>query len=121
MEDQPKDRCCSRGKWIFFPLIGIAAVFLFSGIVMLLWNAILPDLIRVNPICYWQAMGLLILSKILFGGFRGFHRGHRPWRHMARHEHWRYHWMAMSEEERAKFMEGWKSCGCCSEEPKKES
>ncbi|RZK44891.1 MAG: hypothetical protein EOO94_04835, partial [Pedobacter sp.] len=43
-----------------------------SYIVMLLWNMILPAAITgVNPINFWQALGLLVLSKILFGGFHG--------------------------------------------------
>ncbi|MCH5688999.1 hypothetical protein LWM68_34950 [Niabella sp. W65] len=69
-----------RRKWaaakILMVLCGIAAVFLFSAIVMLLWNAVLPDVLPVKPVSYWQAMGILVLSKILFGGFGGG-RGHK--------------------------------------------
>ncbi|OIQ15799.1 MAG: hypothetical protein BM557_10890 [Flavobacterium sp. MedPE-SWcel] len=52
---------------LFVPLI-IGLIFGISALVMWLWNAILPDLIGVNEVGYWQAMGLLLLSKILFGG-----------------------------------------------------
>ena len=36
---------------------------------MLIWNAVLPDLLNTNTITYWQSIGLLVLSKILFGRF----------------------------------------------------
>jgi hypothetical protein len=41
---------------------------LFSGAVMLLWNAIMPNIIGANSIGYLQAAGLLALCRILFGG-----------------------------------------------------
>ena len=49
------------------PLIFLAVAL----IVMWLWNCILPEVVGVKSINYWQAMGILVLSKILFGGFRG--------------------------------------------------
>ncbi|HHB52318.1 MAG TPA: hypothetical protein ENK75_04655 [Saprospiraceae bacterium] len=54
-----------RNKKAFFPLMFITLIFVISGVLMFLWNAILPDLIGVNSISYWQSMGLLILSRIL--------------------------------------------------------
>jgi hypothetical protein len=36
---------------------------------MSLWNCLLPEILGVKSITFWQAMGILILSKILFGGF----------------------------------------------------
>ncbi|MEZ4801286.1 MAG: hypothetical protein R2797_00835 [Gelidibacter sp.] len=55
----------------FFFVIPIAILFAISAIVMWLWNSLLPEIIGVKAITYWQAMGILILSKILFGGFHG--------------------------------------------------
>jgi hypothetical protein len=61
----------------FVKLLGIAAIFLlFSGLAMLLWNAVMPNIIGANSISYLQAAGLLALCRILFGGmalggFRG--------------------------------------------------
>jgi hypothetical protein len=53
----------------FVKLLGILAIFLlFSGAVMLLWNAIMPNIIGANSIGYLQAAGLLALCRILFGG-----------------------------------------------------
>ena len=56
----------------FLIVIACVAIFFFvTAIVMWLWNCILPEIIGVKIINYWQAMGILVLSKILFGGFRG--------------------------------------------------
>ena len=51
-------------------------VFAFIGgeIVMLLWNWLLPPLFGVPYVGFWQALGLLALCRILFGGF-GLHGG----------------------------------------------
>lgn len=58
-----------KKKAPFMVLFGIAAVAGITAVVMLLWNAILPEVTGVKVINYWQAMGILVLSKILFGGF----------------------------------------------------
>ena len=55
-----------RFFWLAIPLM-LAGL---TGVVMLLWNAILPDLFQVNRISYFQALGLLVLCRILLGGFR---------------------------------------------------
>jgi hypothetical protein len=94
-----------RKKAIAFPLLFVAAFFAFSAIVMLLWNAILPSITHVSNISYWQAAGLLLLCRILFGGMPfgrgGRFRGGTP-------QHIREKLMNMSDEERAKFKEEWK-------------
>lgn len=54
---------------LLFFLLPIAVLFAVTGIVMGLWNILLPEILGVKPISYWQAMGILVLSKILFGGF----------------------------------------------------
>ena len=96
-----------RGLKRFFvlPLIIIVAVLLISAVVMLLWNAILPELLNVHPIGYWQAVGLLILCKILFGGFGPRRHGGAP---PSRRMHWSDKWSGMTEEEKARFKEEWK-------------
>ena len=61
-----------RKKFIWIPIAILGFIALGAGVVMLLWNAILPDLIAgVGQLSYFKAMGLLILCKILFGGFKG--------------------------------------------------
>ncbi len=88
-----------------------AAFLLLGAAVMLLWNAILPEVTSARPLSYWQALGLLALSRILFGGFRFGRPGGAPEYWQKRRE-WREKWMNMSQEERARFREAWrKRCG----------
>jgi hypothetical protein len=71
----------NRGKGFFIFMAVIAGIFGLTAVVMLLWNAVLPGLIPVTAIGFWQAMGLLALCKILFGGFRfGGPRGSSRWK-----------------------------------------
>jgi len=58
-------------KYAGFGVLGIAAVFGFTYVVMLLWNALIPELFNGPELAYWQTLGLLILSKILFSGIGG--------------------------------------------------
>jgi hypothetical protein len=58
-------------KVIGIIILAIVGVFVFGSIVMLLWNALMPVIFHLPIISFWQALGLLILTKILFGGFRG--------------------------------------------------
>jgi hypothetical protein len=63
--------------------------FLFGWLVELLWNRLMPDLFGIKEITYWQAFGIVILAKILFGGpGKGFHHPghhHRHWMKLRRH------------------------------------
>jgi hypothetical protein len=90
-------------RWIVFAL---AIATLLSFIVMQLWNHLLPEIAGVRTITFWQALGLLILSKILFGGFR--RPGPPPWAWKRRMSE---RWEKMTPEEREKFRAGWGRCG----------
>src|SRR2546430_12567255 len=65
-------------KVALFLTIAIAG---FGQAVLHLWNWLMPGLFGLHSINFWQAVGLMALSWILFGGWRGFHRrpgsGHR--------------------------------------------
>jgi len=74
------------------------AILAVTTLVMLLWNALLPVIFGVKAIGFLQALGLLILCKILFGSFGG----HRMLGHGGREM--RERWMAMSPEEREAFI-----------------
>jgi hypothetical protein len=92
-------------KVLKFAVFAALAVAVASFIVMQLWNWILPPVAGWHQITYWQALGLLVLSKILFGGFRGAGRSHWRRRMMER-------WEQMTPEEREKFREGMRArCG----------
>lgn len=64
-------------------LIFLAFTAAITGLTMLLWNLLIPVIFGGIMINYWQALGLLILGRILFGGF-GF-------QHFAHHLHSRHH------------------------------
>ena len=82
---------------LFIPLV----VGLLAAAVMLLWNAILPEVLGVRRVSYGQALGLLVLSRILFGGSGG--GGSPPWKKYRR----RGRWAQMSDEEKARMREAW--------------
>ncbi len=89
--------------WVFKAgkmMILFAGFVLLAGVaVMLLWNALIPTIFDVARITWIQAIGLLILARILVGGRSGWHRG----------SHWRKRWESrmanMSPEERKKWKE----------------
>src|SRR5271167_946625 len=85
-------------KFVLFAALFVAV---FSLIVMSLWDWLMPALFGWRLISYWQAMGILILSKILLGGFRGRPGRHWYWRHRMMER-----WEQMTPEEREKFREG---------------
>jgi len=102
-----------RGPRKFFVFLFFAAVaaFALGGIVMLLWNAILPALLNISSISYWQAVGLLLLCKILFGSFRPAPGGRRsPFGGPP--AHLREKFMNMNVEQKEQFKQQWQDwCG----------
>ena len=79
----------------------IAVVALVPFVVMLLWNALIPSIAGLSVISYWQALGLFVLCRILFGGFRFGGRHHRRFHDNPMHEKWKN----MTDEERKEFIE----------------
>ena|ERR1700730_1966700 len=90
-------------KFIGFVALATAAIFVFSFFVMYLWNETLPALFHFPLINLWQALDLLLLSRLLFGGFRGAWAGRQHWKNRIQKK-----WMNMSPEEKGKFQEEWK-------------
>jgi hypothetical protein len=84
-----------------FVLFAAAALVVIGFIVMSLWNWLMPSLFGWSIISFWQALGLLVLCRILFGGFRGRPAGHMYWRRRMMER-----WEQMTPEEREKFREG---------------
>jgi hypothetical protein len=98
-----------RKKWLYkapgILLIVIAAVAVCGWIVQSLWNWLIPAIVGGHVITFWQAIGILLLCKLLFGGFRG--RGGMHWRHRMGER-----WDKMSPQEREKFRAAIRSrCG----------
>lgn len=100
----------NRKKLFFIPLGIIAFVALAGLVIMSLWNALMPVIFHLGAITFWQAIGLFILSKILFGfgkGGSGF-RGRGPWMRQRMEERFKN----MTPEEREKFKAKWEQrCG----------
>lgn len=77
-----------RRYWIYRGLkmafFFVLAIIVFAYVFMLLWNWLLPDLFSLPEITFLQSVGLLILSKMLFGGFKKGGGGHwhrkRAWK-----------------------------------------
>jgi hypothetical protein len=104
-------------KWIVWAPFAILGILLFVAIggfvVRELWNWLLPGLFGWPRITFWQAVGLLALCRILFGGsgrygssrsrFRGRIR-ERIAERMA--ERMGQRWDAMTPEERERFRQG---------------
>ncbi|QJD95614.1 hypothetical protein HH214_06885 [Mucilaginibacter robiniae] len=91
-----------KGRFIFVPIIAAAFLTIISFIVMQLWNNLLPDILHVSTITFWQAMGIFILCKILFGfGRGGRFGGGTPWMRNRMAEKFKN----MSPEDREKFRE----------------
>jgi hypothetical protein len=94
-------------KLLLIPPAVVLIAAIFGEVVMHLWNWLLPSLFGWHPIGFWQALGLLVLCRILFGGFGG----HGPGHHRMRRQ-WVERWEQMTPEEREKFRQGMRGrCG----------
>ena len=95
-------------KVVFFILFAAIAILVFGGVVMLLWNNVLAQVTHVSTITFIQALGILVLAKILFGGFRGGWGSRRYyWKQRMRDK-----WNNLTPEQREKFKQEWqKRCG----------
>jgi len=100
-----KNNSC-RKYCFLIPLAVVGFLALFTYAVYALWNCVLVDVLAVKTITYWQALGLLVLAKILFGGFphrRGGPCGHFRDRMMSKR------WESATPEEREMMREEMRS------------
>lgn len=100
-----------RKRWIALAPLVLLGILLFiaigGGIVMQLWNWLLPPLFGWHQVTFWQALGLLALCRILFGGL-GRHGSGRSSFGRRRAERWE----RMTPEERERFRQGMRErCG----------
>ena len=98
--------------------IGILVMYLFiSLVVMLLWNWLMPDILGFKSISFVEAAGLLLLSKILFGGFNKEH-----WKNKIAGSNWDSKFVnhsgkyPLSAEQKSILKEKFKSKWCSYEE-----
>jgi hypothetical protein len=99
----------SKGRYLFFIPVILAVGAALGGVVMLLWNNLLPDILGCKRITFLQALGLLVLCRILFGNFGG--KGKHD-KNMAGRQKLREKWGGMTDDERRTFREEWRRrCG----------
>ncbi|MEZ4886659.1 MAG: hypothetical protein R3E32_18165 [Chitinophagales bacterium] len=98
-------------KGLFFLAMLALFFFILGNVIVFLWNEVLVKVTDFKTITFWQAIGLFVLARILFGGFR-FGAGGGSHRWQKSRKAWRGKWMRMSEEERAEFKSKWRErCG----------
>lgn len=105
-----------KGRFIFIPIAVAAFLSLISFVVMQLWNHLLPDILHVGVITFWQAMGIFVLCKILFGFGRGKRGapwgggswGGSPWMRQKMQERFR----SMTPEQKEKFKQKMRDRAC---------
>jgi len=99
-----------RRKWIFFAPLAIVGMVVFAIIggelVLHLWNWLVPSLLGLRTITFWQAIGILALCRILFGGIGGRPRYRSNFRRRMSER-----WQHMTPEDREKFRQGMRG-GC---------
>ena len=80
-------------------------IFTFIGgqLVLLLWNWLLPPLFGFREVTFWQALGLLALCRILFGGLGRYGSGRSDYRRRMAER-----WERMTPEERERLRQGWR-------------
>jgi len=94
-------RLGKRMKVALLAPVGLAAIALFGFIVMYLWNWLAPAAFGARTVTFWQALGLLVLSRILVGGLGGGHGDDKHGRRGMMDQ-----WEQMTPEEREKFRQG---------------
>ena len=100
-----------KKRRILGPFIFLAVFAAGAAVVMLLWNWLVPSIIGWSVVRFWQAAGLLLLCKILFGSFRkgGGMPFHRPDSRMRKFMHDRHEEIHdkvknMSKDERREYI-----------------
>jgi hypothetical protein len=100
-----------RRKLVFIPMaiLGMALFIAIGGEVVLhLWNWLTPELFGWRQITFWQAVGLLALCRILFGGL-GLHGSARSNVRRRMEERYKH----LTPEERERFRQGMRSRWGC--------
>ncbi len=110
-----------QGIWAMKGLIFLVVIVAIAfGVVLgtlYLWNWLVPTLFSGPLIDFWQAAGLLLLSKIFLWGFSGKCRCHSsanssgPWKH-----YWKQKWGNMPPEDRERFKQKMKEKWCAPRE-----
>ncbi len=105
---------CYHSPWRFvgFGILGVLgfAVFLILGgaVIMILWNWLMPSLFHLSFITFWQAVGLALLARLLFGAFHHNWHRRRMWHHgHGHHPFYRWRSEGSKNENCRKYYEAW--------------
>jgi hypothetical protein len=93
-------------KIIGFIVCGLAIAAIFGLVVMSLWNWVAVDVMGLKVITFWEALGILLLSKILFGGFHKNWKGGPGGRWSPEMKE---KWQHMTPEEKEQFKQNWRN------------
>lgn len=102
MERRVKHHVGKAFKIVFIAIFIIGVFLLMGYVLMRLWNWLMPDLFGLTTVGYWQAVGILVLAKLIFGfGTGGSGKKGKPSRKYAKvnkcngqripFEHWKYY------------------------------
>lgn len=99
-------------------MLAVLIAFLFGLAVMYLWNWLMPTIFGLGTITYWQAFGIVVLAKLLFGGLGG-HGGHDHDGKKCHDDHHRFQMKfeksengySMPEDQMGKYQEFWEAEG----------
>jgi hypothetical protein len=99
MHTSRKRRIAKLVVFVFPAFVLFMALMIWA--VYALWNGLMPEIFGLRAITYWQALGLMVLSWILFRGPRGPHMRNGGWRHQIGKR-----WVKMTPEQREEFIRG---------------
>jgi hypothetical protein len=91
---------------------GLLFFIVFTFVTMLLWNNLAAAIFGLPTLTFFQTFGLMVLGRLLTGGFgpRGGWRG--GYGHRMRGHYWRERWQNMTPEQREQAMQRWGKYGC---------
>ena len=91
----------------FWKLVGLLLIVAgISAVVMALWNWLMPAIFGLGVISFWQALGIFLLSKLLFGRLRLEHENHGEMKQEKLSKNPIHDkWMIMTPEQREKFIQ----------------
>ena len=88
---------------LIIPLV-IGAIALFTLLFQEIWNRVIPDVFHFTRVTFWQALGILVISKILFSGRFGGHNMRGKFRSkISKFKE------SFSEEDRNKLRQEWRN------------
>lgn len=96
-DSEAKTHFRGRGRRWKFPVIVLAVILIKTTVFFFIWNHLIPDLFHGPVLSYGQALGLLVLAKLLFG--------HGPHKFGGGHPFGRSPWKSLSPEDKERLIQ----------------